>query len=119
MISCTKDDENRVLELCVEGRITGQDFNNCIKPVEEMIERHGKIKVLEKIVSFSGIELTMLWEGLKFDMKHRKCYSHCAVVTDKKWMKQFSQLAGTMMGIDVKVFELDQLGEARHWLKEA
>ncbi|MHC4196876.1 MAG: SpoIIAA family protein [Planctomycetota bacterium] len=118
MISLNQDDENKIIELRVEGKITHDDFEACVKPLEEMIERHGKIKLLEEIVSFSGYELRALWDELKFDVSHWKNFSHCGVVTDKKWIRDFTKLAAPITGMEIKVYELEQIEKARRWLQE-
>ena len=116
MITIRQDDEHKLIELRVEGKITHDDFKACVPPLEAMIERHGKIKILEVIISFTGYELKALWDELKFDVKHMKHFSHCAVATDKKWVKDLAKWVAPVTGMEIKVYPLEQIEEAREWL---
>ncbi len=118
MLEYKVNDEKNIVEIIVEGKITQEDFDNCIKPIEEMIERSGKIKVLEEIREFPGFDPSVLWKGIKFDFKHLNDVSHIAVISDKGWVGPLSKAAGAFISCKIRVFKLNERDEARKWLEE-
>jgi len=51
-----EDQEKGIVEIMVDGKLTQEDYNRCLQPLEKMIALHGKIKILEEIRGFSGVE---------------------------------------------------------------
>jgi hypothetical protein len=117
MLQYREDSDNGIVEITIETKITQEDFNRVAGQMEAFINAHGKIKILEEIRHFSGCDASVLWEGIKFDMKHLKHYSHCAVVCDEGWVGPIARAAGAMISCKVRVFPPDQIDEARQWLK--
>ena len=117
MLEYREDPDNGIVEITIDAKITQEDFDRVAGQMEAFINAHGKIKILEEIRQFSGCDASVLWEGTKFDMKHLKDYSHCAVVSDKGWVGPIAKAAGAMISCKVRVFPLDQIDEARRWLK--
>ena len=113
----TEDPEHKIAELVVEGKVTQEDFNNITGQLDNFIEKHGRIKLLEEIRTLEGFEVSMMWDSIKFDMKHLKHISRCAVVSDIGWLSPISKAAGAFISCKVRTFTLDQLDEARAWLQ--
>jgi len=116
----TEDPEHKIAELVVDGKVTHEDFNNIAIQLENFIEKHGRIKLLEVIRTLEGIEASMVWEGIKFDiknLKHIRHISHCAVVSDIGWLSPISKAAGALISCKIRTFTLDQIDEAREWLQ--
>jgi hypothetical protein len=117
MLEFNANEEKGIIEIIVDGKITQEDFYNCKKPIEETIKRHGRIKILEQIRELPGFDPSFVWEGIKFDIKHMKDISHCAVVSDKGWVGPFAKAAGVFISCKIRVFGLNELNEARKWLE--
>ena len=116
----TEDPEHKIAELVVDGKVTHEDFNNIARQLENFIEKHGRIKLLEEIRTLEGIEASMVWEGIKFDiknLKHIRHISHCAMVSDIGWLSPISKAAGAFISCKIRTFTLDQLDEARACLQ--
>jgi len=112
--------EHKIAELVVDGKVTHEDFNNIAIQLENFIEKHGQIKLLEKIRTLEGFDASMMWEGIKFDiknLKHIRNISHCAVVSDIGWLSPISKAAGAFISCKIRTFTLDQIDEARAWLQ--
>ena len=115
-----EDPEHKIAELVVDGKVTHEDFNNIAIQLENFIEKHGQIKLLEKIRTLEGFDASMMWEGIKFDiknLKHIRHISHCAVVSDIGWLSPISKAAGAFISCKIRTFTLDQIDEARAWLQ--
>ena len=116
----TEDPEHKIAELVVDGKVTHEDFNNIARQLESFIEKHGRIKLIEEIRTLEGIDVSMMWEGVKFDiknLKHIRHISHCAVVSDIGWLSPISKAAGVFISCKIRTFTLDQIDEARAWLQ--
>ncbi|MCC6599019.1 MAG: STAS/SEC14 domain-containing protein [Alphaproteobacteria bacterium] len=111
--------EEKTIELIVEGMVTKEDFERISGKIEIFIATHGRIKILEDIRKFTGFDPSILWEGMKFDIKHMKNFSHCAVISDMGWVGPFAKMAGAFISCEVRTFAQDEIEQARQWLKSA
>ncbi len=116
MLVYKEDRAKGIVEIVVDGKLTQDEYTRCLQPLEAMIALHGKIKILEEIRGFSGVEPSALWEGIKFDFHHLKDISHCAVVSDKGWVGPIAKASGAFLACKVRVFPLAELEQARQWL---
>ena len=109
----TEDDANKTVEIIVDGRVTRAEFDELSKKMEDFIDRHGEIKILEVVRNFDGFDPSMILEGIKFDIKHLKHISHCAVVLEEdgfssmlvKGFSAVNNAAGRLAPVKVKTFE--------------
>ena len=108
--------DNNIVEITIEGKITEADFDRLIEQVQADFKKHGKLRILEEIRSFEGIDPIALWKDLKFGLPHLNDITHVAVVTDTKWMQTFSTAIDSVLAAEVKAFDLSQIEEARKWL---
>lgn len=106
----------QTVEITVNGRVTKKDFDKIAPKMEKFIEEHGTIKILEVIDDFSGFDLSVITDGIRFDLKHLKNFSHCALVCNDGWMGPFTRTLAPFFSIDIRTFKMDQLDEARAWL---
>lgn len=112
------DNEHAIVELTVHGKITKTDFNDIADEFKTFIDEHQTIKILEYVESFPRFPLSLLWRGLKFDIKHLKNISHCAVVTDSHVIKAIAKMTNLFTRCRVRVFRLQNVNEASEWLKQ-
>lgn len=108
--------DNNLVEIIIEGKITEDDFDRLIEQAQADFEKHGKLRILEEIRSFEGIDPMALWKDLKFGLPHLNDITHVAIVTDKKWMRTFSTAIGNVISAEIKAFERSQIETAREWL---
>jgi len=116
MIEYKKALDNNVAEMIVEGKVTEADFDRVIKQMTADIEKHGKLRLLEEIRSFEGMDLMTLWKDAQFGLKHVNDFSHVAVVADAEWMRTIAAAAGNVLSAEVKAFDLSNIDAARNWL---
>lgn len=107
-----------VVEIVVEGKITAADIDSVVKQVEVDLIKYDKLRVLEDIRDFKGIDPMALWIDLKQISKIQKI-SHAAIVADAKWVKTVAEAIGGLYPFEMKVYERSQINEARTWLKNA
>ncbi len=119
MIEYKKPLDNNVVEIAIEGKLTEADFEGAIAQMTADIEKHGKLRLLEEIRSFEGVDLMVLWQDAQFGLKHVNDFSHVAVVADAEWMRTIAAAAGNVLSAEVKAFDRSSIGAARNWLMTA
>ena len=119
MFEYKENAENKTIEIIIDGKIEQEEFDKVAPQMEDFIGAHGKIKVLEEIRKFEGMDPSVFWDGLKFDMKHLKDVSHCAVVSDLGWVGPVAKASGVFFSCKIRTFPTNKLGEAKEWLKSA
>ncbi len=80
MIEYRNNTDNNIVEITVEGKITEADFDQVITQLKADIEKHGKLRILEEIRSFTGIDPIVLWKDAKLGFAHVNDFTHAAVV---------------------------------------
>ena len=108
--------DNKTAEIIVEGKVTEADFDRVSAQISNDIEKYGKLRLLEDIRNFEGMDLIALWKDAQFGLKHFNDFSHVAVVADAEWMRTLATAADTVLSAEVKAFERTSLEVARNWL---
>ena len=116
MLRVETDDENRLITIEVEGRVTRDELREALRAFEAFVADRKPVKVLQIVRSFSGIEPAALAEDIGFSFRHMNSFSHAAVVTDLDWVGWWTRFAGGFVRAEVKHFPLARLEEARAWL---
>ena len=111
----TEDNTAPVVEIKVLGRVTENDMNNILPKLEDFIEKHGTIRMVEVIEKLDGFDPTTILDGLKFDAKHLSDISHVAIVTDSPWLGFMTNVADVFMPVVVRKFDMANLDQARDW----
>jgi hypothetical protein len=104
------------VEIVISDRVTTKEFDATAKKLEAFIARHGKVRVLEIIHDFEGMDAGAFWHDLKFSLRHLKDFSRCAIVSDTKWFSPLSALAEPFIDCEVAYFPPEDLEAARDWL---
>lgn len=108
--------DSNIVEISVQGYVTEADFDTAIAQFKDDFERHGKLRVLEEIQSFEGLDPITLWKDIRFGLAHVNKITHAAVVADAKWMRTFAEATNSVLTAKIKAFEPSQVEAARIWL---
>ena len=104
------------------GKLTHEDYEKvAIPPMRAAVDRGEKIRMLFQIgPEFHGMKAEAIWDELKADfglgLGHMKSWERMAVVSDADWMRHAMSAFGWMFPGEVKLFELDDLDDAKEWL---
>lgn len=110
--------DSNIVELTIEGKITEADFDRVVTLAKADFAKHGKLKVLEEIRSFEGIDPMALWKDLQ-QTTYLADITHVAIVADIEWMRTLAGAVGAILPAEVKAFERSQIEAARQWLESA
>lgn len=116
MLAYQEMDNLAAVEIEVSGLVSAEEFDGVAKKLEAFIARHGKVRVLEIIHDFEGMDTEAFWHDLKFSLRHLRDFSRCALVTNEKWFSVWSAVAEPFICCEVEYFRPDELAEARDWL---
>lgn len=84
-----------------------------------MLKLHGKLNVLFEMVDFHGWDIAVVWDDLKFDVKHFSDIERLAMVGDKKWEKALSVVSQLFTTAKIRFFDSVAMHEARAWVENS
>lgn len=119
MLSYEMKPDSAVAEIVVDGQITDAEMNTVIAAMKADLDKGGKIKLLEDIRSFEGMEPAAFFKDVRFGLAMMKGVSHVAVVSDASWLRMLAETFGRVSPAQMKVFERSRIDEARAWLAAA
>lgn len=119
MLTFHCEGQTNIVEICVDGKITREDFDRVAALIESVIAVHGKVRLIEIVREFGSMEPAALWADLKFGPRHLKDFSHVAVVGHARWLSWLTSMAKPFMSAQVKYFDLQDLDKARAWIHNA
>ena len=107
-----------IVALRVSGRLVHEDYESLVPRLEEMIEQHGAIRCLIELTGLEGVTPRAIWDELRFDLKHARDVSRCAVVGDRNWERWATAATRPIFRrAEVRFFERRDLEEALAWIR--
>ena len=108
-----------VVGLRATGKLTRDDYREVLEPGLQEAVDSGAARVVFVIDDFEGLEPSAVLEdlktGLRVELHDRKAWKRLAVVSKDDWIAKAMHLFAWAMPGELKVFELDQLEEAKAW----
>lgn len=112
--------DDHYLEVGLTGKLTEQDYEQLGPQIEDLIRRHGKLRLLCDMHDFHGWTFGGLWEDVKFDIRHFDDVERLALVGETRWQEGMAAFCKPFTSAKIRYFERFELDEARKWLtKEA
>jgi len=108
----------RVLHVRLNGKLTDADYQQFVPEVEELIARHGSLRLLVEMTDFHGWQAGALWDDLKVYLKHGDEIERLAIVGEKKWQEWMTRLSAPFLHSEARYFDHEQAAEARRWVLE-
>lgn len=121
MIEVMTDLPDRVLGLKASGQVSARDYQTVLVPaIEAKLRKHKKARLLYVLGDeFEGFTGGAAWEDAKVGMKHLTSFERVAVVTDVDWIENIVKAFGFALPGEVRVFDDDDLDDARLWVCES
>ena len=119
MLTYEKKPDSAIAEIVVDGKISDEEMNAVMTAMKADLDKGGKIKLLEDIRAFEGMEPAAFFKDPRFGISMMKGVSHVALVTDAPWLKMMAETFAFVSPYKIKVFERERLSEARSWLAAA
>ena len=101
------------------GKISKGDMTKIFEACKEKIDQQGEIVLLEKIESMAGMEVSALFEEIKYLFELGLAnIKKVAVLTDKQWVEKIVAIEDRFFTkIQIKCFTFEQQAAAVAFLK--
>ncbi|SNR87297.1 STAS/SEC14 domain-containing protein [Pseudomonas segetis] len=117
MLTIKPSEHTNVIEFELDGGLSREEFDLLAARIEQVISEYGEVRIIEVVKHVGAISPSALWADFKFAPKHLKDFSHVAIVADQKWIGWFSELVKPLMHAEIRNFGLDELDQARYWIR--
>ncbi|MDF1816274.1 MAG: STAS/SEC14 domain-containing protein [Verrucomicrobiales bacterium] len=104
------------LEMKVSQKLHKPDYEHFIPEIEELINHHGKLRILLCLRDFHGWDLEALWQDIKFDLKHFNDIEMLAVVGETKWEKWMVTFCQPFTTAEIRYFDVEEYAQAKDWI---
>jgi len=119
LLTYEKKPDSNIAEIVVDGKITDEEMNKAIETMKADLDKGGKLRILEDIRAFEGMEPAAFFKDVRFGLALMKGISHVALVSDAQWLRILAESFGRLSPATIKVFERAKIDEARAWLATA
>ena len=109
-----------VIGFTAEGVVTADDYAEHLVPaIEAVLARGGTPRLLYVLgADFKRYNLGGLLADTRVGFSHLQDFDRIAVVTDHDWIEDAIRAFGMMIPCPVKVFDDDELEEAKAWIEQ-
>lgn len=117
MIRIIDDMPPGTLGLEALGKVTDDDYANVLAPAVAQAAERGDVRLLYVLgEDFESYSAGAMWADTKLFTQHRKAWKRVAIVSDADWLENSIKAFGWLMPGEVKVFETDDVRDAKAWL---
>ena len=108
----------KMLHVKATGKLTKAWYEQFAPLVDQLIQEHGKLRILFEMHDFHGWTAGALWEDLKFDFKHWKDIERLAIVGESKWEEGMAVFCKPFTTAKIQYYDHSNHAEAKAWLGE-
>ena len=119
MIERLEGSSGNVIGFTLSGRLHDEDYKAFTPAVEEVIDAHGKVRLLARFHDFKGWDAHALWDDIVFATKHCTDVERIALVGDKQWEKWMAKVCKPFTLAKVEYFDAADVDAAWGWLRES
>jgi hypothetical protein len=110
-------EDAKILKVQVNGKLTKEDYEEFVPRAEQLIQQHGKVRILFEMRDFHGWHAGAAWEDLKFGVKHFKDIERIAMVGEKAWQHGMTAFCKPFTVAEVRYFDHTEADQARAWIE--
>ena len=120
MIELMTDLPDNVVGFTASGEVSDDDYKDILIPaMEAKFAEYDKISALYYFGSdYESFDWDAMWDDTKVGMKHLTDFEKIAVVSDQNWVRRSIKAFAWLMPGEVKLYDGDQLDEAKAWVSE-
>jgi hypothetical protein len=99
------------------GKVTEEDYRDVLVPAVSAALERNDVRLLYVLgEDFASYSPGALWADTKLWAKHLKAWKKVAIVSDADWLENSVEAFGRLVPGQVKVFESDDVDDAKEWL---
>jgi SpoIIAA-like len=107
----------KLLRVKVTGKLTKEAYEAFAPLVDQLVQEHGKLRILFEMHDFHGWTAGAIWEDIKFDFKHWKDIERLAIVGESKWEAGMAVFCKPFTSAKIQYFDHAKLDDAQAWLE--
>lgn len=102
------------------GRISHEDYTERLIPaLEAAVKDAGKVNLLYLLgPEFEGFDMQAMWDDTRLGMTHLNDFKRIAFVSGNDLLRNAVHAMSILMPADVRVFDLQDLEQARTWASD-
>jgi hypothetical protein len=116
MIKVLDDMPDGVIGLEASGEVTSEDYRDVMVPLLTKALEQGGVRLLYVLAEHTKFTAGAAFADAKLGLTHLKGWERIAVVSDEDWLENSIKAFGWMMPGEVKMFDDDEVDEAKAWL---
>jgi len=99
------------------GKVSADDYRDVLAPAVQDALARKDVRLLYVLgKDFDSYAASAAWEDTKLWAGHLRSWKRIAIVSDADWLEHSLRTFGWMVPGELKVFETDELTEAKRWL---
>jgi hypothetical protein len=102
------------------GKLSLADYRDVLEPALSRGVQSGELRLAFQLTDFDGLEpgawIEDMKVGLRVWVREHSAWKRFALVTDVGWVAKATHLFAWLAPGEVKIFELDELEEAKSWV---
>ena len=118
MITVIEDMPGGTIGFEASGKVTQEDYDTVLVPAVRAALEQGDVRLLYVLPDDTSYSPGAMWADTKLWAGHVRAWKRVAIVSDADWLENAIKAFGWMMPGKVKVFDDDDLDDAREWLTE-
>jgi len=112
------ESKRNVIAIRVEGYMRNQDYQSLLPFIEELIKKHGTIRILMDLRDCEGADFRGVLKVLPHAFRLSPKVGKEAIITDVKWIPLLVKLAGSFFKTEVRCFQSTETSKAWIWIKK-
>lgn len=116
MLTYKEYDNAQAVEIVLKGRVSTEEFDAVATKLEAFMKRYGRVRVLEIVEDFEGMDASAFWHDIKFSLRHLRDFSRVAIVAHPDTHHLWSSLVAPFITCEVEHFPPGEKDAARDWL---
>ena len=114
MMTSKQLQDTNILDIHIKGEVDAEDYESLRPVLERMTTEFAKVHLL---MTAESMDMTpgAMWADLKMS-KHLGDLGRMAIVTNKDWLEQMTDVADALPGLELRQFEPEQRAAALDWL---
>ena len=99
-----------------DGKVTDDDYRDVLVPAVKEALAQGDVRLLYVLPDDTSYSPGAMWADTKLWAGNLRAWNRVAIVSDAEWLENAVKAFGWMMPGKVRVFEADDVKDAKAWL---
>jgi hypothetical protein len=113
-----KQDKTNKLKLAISGKMQSSDIDQLAKIADDLIKKHGKVKLFINGAKFDGWEdFSTMQKHFRFVQEHHNYVEKLAIITGPWWQNFMLSFAKIFIHPKVKTFQAGEDSAVEKWLE--